>query len=192
MHRIIQYFNQYKILDKAAQDFLIRHGQLHTYKKGSYYITRHEKKYDWCFLLEGLVGYEVSTDRGQVLERLCPIHHYFSGTKHPYSHGSKNAALIFLQPSIVYSISNNSFKLGIKQHHELNTVFHILKQHEINLTAIFLRLPKIARETRLTYLYQAFPEIEGQLTIKQLCSLLGYTDNRQYYKALDYYFDNKL
>lgn len=192
MNRIIKYFSNYNIIDKTAQDFLYRHGRLHTYKKGSYYMSQQQKKQEWCFLLEGLVGYEVVGPNGQLLERLCPVHHYFVGTKHAYSTSPKNTALIFLQPSVIYTISNKNFRQGLQQHQELDKVYHILKQHELNLANIFLRLPKIAREQRLAFLYQALPEVEGAMTVQQICSLLGYTDHRQYYKALNYYFDKSI
>lgn len=192
MHRVIHYFNSYNILEKTTQDFLYSHGRIQTFSKGSYYIHNQETKHDWCFLLEGLLGYEVISDTGSALEQLCPTQSYFVGTKHLYSSSAKNTALIFLQTSVVYSISNHNLRLGIAQYPELDHVYHILKQHELNLTAIFLRLPKIAREERLSYLYHSLPEVIGKLTIQQVCSLLGYTNHRQYYKALKYYFENRL
>ncbi|MFD2553555.1 hypothetical protein [Sphingobacterium tabacisoli] len=65
--------------------------------------------------------------------------------------------------------------------------YHILKQHELELTKVSLRIPNLDRKERLMYLCDQLPETKDQMTVRQLCSLLGYTDDRQYYKALDYY-----
>lgn len=188
MDRIEKYINRYRLINDSIIGYLRQHGEIIQYSKNEYFVLQHETKPTWCFLLKGLVGYQLLDDGGNIkLERLCPVNHYFVGTKHLFSKSKHSAAIQFLQPSIVYSISNEHLKAGIRQFKELNEIYHILKQHELDITQIFLRIPNIVRDERLAYLFDYLPEVKGQLTVKQLCSLLGYTDDRQYYRALNYY-----
>lgn len=192
MYRLEAYFNRYTTLSQESKDFLSSHGRIRTFQKGSYFMGQHELKHKWCFLLEGLIGYEILDRHGKMqLERLGTINQYFVGTKHAYSPNGATVAVRFLQNSTTYTISNIYLQTGIRQYPELSQVYHILKQHSLDALHVFIRLNKLDRIVRLAYLYQQFPHVKEQLTVRQTCSLLGYTNTKQYYQALEYYYETK-
>ncbi len=192
MDRLTEYLNKYGLLSGDVKVYLHRHGRLKNYSKGEYFVTQYDIQHSWCFLLEGLAGYQTLDNKGGIrLERLCPANHYFVGTKHIYSKSTNRTAIQFLQASVVYIISNEDLKKGIRKYKNLNEIYHILKQHELELTKIFLRIPNLDRIERLKYLYDQLPSVKEKLTVRELCSLLGYTDDRQYYRALDYYHNQR-
>ncbi len=186
MERLQKYVERYTFLDAEARDFLSRHGKIRHCPKDSYYVVRYERKSTWCFILQGLVSFESMDAKGKVsIERVGTVHQYFSGTKHPYSISGSEVAIRFLKDSYIYEIPNQDFQTAIRQFAEIGHIYHILKQHNLHSLEVFLRINKMDRTQRLTYLYTQMPELKGQLTVEQLCSLLGYTDHRQYYKALE-------
>lgn len=190
MHRLETYFTRYTTLSQASKDFLSSHGRIRNFKKGSYFVGQHELKHKWCFLLDGLIGYEILDRHGKMqLERLGTVHQYFVGTKHAFSPNGAAVAVRFLQNSTVYTISNIHLQTGIRQYTELSQVYHILKQHSLDALYIFIRINKLDRIQRLAYLYSQLPEVKGQLTVRQICSLLGYTNTKHYYQALEYYYN---
>ena len=191
MDRIEKYFDRYRLMHATVKDYLRQKGKLLHYKKNAYFVAHNETKHKWCFLLEGLAGYHSLDASGNTsLERLCPINHYFVGTKHLFSRSTNSTAIQFLEPSTVYIISNKDLKNGIQQYNELGEIYHIMKQHELDIRQIFLRIPNIPRQQRLAYLYDHLPEVKDKMTVRQLCSLLGFTNSRQYYEALDFYYFN--
>lgn len=189
MDRLTEYLNKYGVLSEDIKGYLHRHGKLKSYSKGEYFVTQYDIQHSWCFLLEGLAGYQTLDNKGGIkLERLCPVNHYFVGTKHIYSKSTNRTAIQFLQASAVYIISNEDLKNGIRLFKELNEIYHILKQHELDIRQTFLRIRDLPREQRLTYLFDHLSETRDQMTVRQLCSLLGYTNSRQYYEALNHYY----
>lgn len=191
MDRLTEYLNKYGLLSEDIKVYLHRHGKLKSYNKGEYFVTQYDTQHSWCFLLEGLAGYQTLDNKGNIkLERLCPANHYFVGTKHIFSKSTNRTAIQFLQSSAVYIISNDNLKNGILLFKELNEIYHIMKQHELDLRQIFLRIPHLARIERLSYLYDQLPSVKEKLNVRQLISLLGYTNSRQYYEALNYYYTN--
>ena len=189
MERLIHYITQYTALSEEAAAFLKQHGQLHYGSKDSYYVIQHGRKSSWCWLLQGLLAFEFSDTKGSIhIERLGLVNQYFSGTKHPYSLNGSSLAIRFLQDSLFYEISNPHFQKAIHLFPEFGQVYHILKQQYLNNLEIFLHISKLERVQRLSYLYSNIPQLKGQLTVAQLCSLLGYTNHRQYYKALSKLF----
>lgn len=189
MERLFNYIRDYIPISDTATTFIKNKGRILNFKKGENYILQQQSKHYWCFLLEGLVIFHSLDSKGkETIEKFCPVNHYFVGTKHIYSESPQRPAIQFIQPSTVYSISNHDLKAGIKQYKELYEFYNILKQHEINYSQIFIGIPRTAREERLAYLEEHFPRIRDEMTIKQVCSLLGYTDDRQYYKALGYLY----
>jgi len=176
-------------LKKEHLDFLMEHGQIHSFKRGEYYISTQETKQRWCILLEGLIAFEVLGPRNQiVIERIGLAGQYFSGTKHIYSTHGEGTAVHFLRASIVYEIRNKDLQEGINSYPEISQLYHILKQHQLDIVKVFLRIHKLERNARLSYLYWQFPELWQQLTIRQLCSLLDFTNTKQYYRALAAYY----
>lgn len=193
MKRLTEYLNKYGLLSEDLKVYLHRHGKLKSYSKGEYFVTQYDIQHSWCFLLEGLAGYQTLDNKGNLkLERLCPVNHYFVGTKHIFSKSTNRTAIQFLQPSVVYIISNEDLKNGIRLFDELNEIYHIMKQHELDIRQIFLRTPNIPRQQRLAYIYDHLPEVKDKITVRQICSLLGFTNSRQYYEALDFYYNNSI
>lgn len=192
MEKLFKYLKQYIPLSDSAKEYLENKGRVLTFKKGENYILQQQSKHNWCFLLEGLVIFHSIDSKGkETIEKFCPVNHYFVGTKHIFSKSPQRPAIQFIQPSSIYTISNQDLKKGIKQYKELYEFYNILKQHEINYSQIFLGITRTPREERLAYLEEHFPGIRMQMTVRQICSLLGYTDDRQYYKALDYFYTIK-
>ncbi|SKB95100.1 hypothetical protein SAMN05660841_03214 [Sphingobacterium nematocida] len=188
MDRVENYFGRYKLLSEEARNYLRSKGRIIKFNKNAYYVMQNEAKHNWCFLLEGLVGHQAIDKKGNAKYiKLCPINHYFVGTKHIFSKSKPRTAIQFLQPSTIYTISNEDLKTGIRKFAELHEIYNIMKQHELDMRDIFLGIPSITREERLAYLYDHLPEVKDKMTVRQLCSLLGYSDDRQYYRALDYY-----
>lgn len=188
MDRVEKYFNRYESISFEAREYLRTKGEIMNFKKNTYYVLQHEAKHNWCFLLEGLVAHQVIDKKGNTKYiKLCPINHYFVGTKHIFSKSKPRTAIQFLHPSTIYTISNEDLKTGIRKFAEIHEIYNIMKQHELDMRDIFLGIPTVTREERIAYLFDHLPEIKGKMTVKQLCSLLGYSDDRQYYRALDYY-----
>ena len=194
MERLEGYFGRYGTLSRETLEFLYRYGKLNSYCKGEYYIDLYTTKNSFCILLDGLVAYEIMQQKGKVVIELVAVpYQYFSGTKHIYSNTGEEVAIRFLRDSTVYEIKNEHLQKGVNTYPELSNLYHILKQHYVDSFKVFLRLQNLERDLRLWYLYSNMPELEHEsLTIEQLCSLLGYTDNRQYYKALDYYHAHRI
>ncbi|WP_164108679.1 MULTISPECIES: hypothetical protein [Sphingobacterium] len=191
MDRIEKYLEKYGLLTTKAKEYLRQYGKIMYFSKNAYFLFQHETKHNWCFLLEGLVGHQIIDKKGNSkLIKLCPTNHYFVGTKHIFSKSRPRTAIQFLQPSTIYMISNEDLKTGIRKFAELNEIYHIMKQHELDIREIFLSIPSVMRDERIAYLFDHLPEVKGKMTVKQLCSLLGYSDDRQYYRALDY-FNNR-
>ncbi|WP_140937596.1 cyclic nucleotide-binding domain-containing protein [Sphingobacterium lumbrici] len=193
MERLEGYFGRYGALSREILEFLQRYGKLNPYCKGEYYIDLYSIKNTCCILLDGLVSYETIQQKGKVvIEQLAVPYQYFSGTKHIYSNNGEEVAIRFLRDSTVYEIRNEHLQQGIKSYPELSNMYHILKQHYVDSVKVFLRLQNLERNIRLWYLYTHIPELEHEsLTVEQLCSLLGFTNSRQYYKALDYYYSHR-
>lgn len=188
MDRIEKYFERYEALSEAAKEYLRAKGEIVKFTKNAYYVRQNEAKQNWCFLLEGLVGHQVIDNKGNAkLVKLCPTNHYFGGTKHIFSKSAPRTAIQFLQPSTIYSIANKELQTGIRAFAELHEMYNIMKQHGLDIRDIFLGIPGVDRVERIAYLFDHLPEVKGQMTVKQICSLLGYSDDRQYYRALDYY-----
>ncbi|MEN5435277.1 hypothetical protein ABE545_16705 [Sphingobacterium faecium] len=188
MKRLQDYLSGYTSLSEEAKTYLSQNGTIKFYKKDAYYLKENDIKHRTAFLLEGLLCYEFLNKKGKIqIERIGIVHQYIEGTKHPYSRSCAEVAIRFLYDSTVYEINNEPLQQGIKAYPELNYLNHILKQHAINTMKVYIRISNLDREERLAFLYTKIPELIGKLTVGQLCSLLGYTDHRQYYTALRYW-----
>ncbi len=188
MKRLQDYLSGYVALPEEVINFLSQNGKIKHYKKEEYYIRENDIKHSSAFLLEGLLSYELLNKKMKIqIERIGTVNQYIEGTKHLYSRSSAEVAIRFLADSTVYEINNEILQEGIGRYPELNFLNHILKQQALNTIKVYIRIPKLDREERLAFLYAKIPELIGKLTVDQMCSLLGYTDHRQYYAALKYW-----
>lgn len=192
MDRLIHLINRYTNLSSSTLDFLLGHGRMVTQPKGYVFIQYGQRKMYYCLLLDGMIGYLSENENGgETLQKIGLPYHYFVGTKHVFSNRSATHKIIFLQDAAYYMISNKDFQYGIKNYPELNLLYHILKQRNLDVANHFIHLNRIDRKLRLHYLYHHFPYAAHKLTVRSLCSLLGFTNLRQYYKALTYHHAQK-
>lgn len=188
MDRMFNFLEGYRSLTSTSRDFLRMHGGITSYRKNDFYVLAYESKPYWCFVLGGLVSFEAhDMDLHIFIERIIIKNEFFSGSKHAFSPRADSVSIRFLEPTILFEISNVHFQYAVDQFTDIQQLYQILKQQQVERLKYFLRLNKIARVYRISYLYEHFPELLGRLTVQQVCSLLGYTTNRQYYEAQRYF-----
>lgn len=188
MVRMFQYFGRYGILSEDAQDFLRNRGRVMVYNRQDTYLHADEVKNNWCFILEGVVGMEHHDASSNIqIEQVLAENDYFNGSKHPFSASAEQTHIRFYKQSAIYELPHIHFRKAIEEFTELQHLYHILKQQQLNRLRHFLRLAKISREERLAYFHTHFPNLATRLTVRQISSLLGYSTPRQYYHALAYY-----
>lgn len=192
MERMKNFFNKYHTLSDASKTYLKQHGKLAFYKKGTYYKIAGIPLRTWCFIIDGVVAKEVhQADAAVRIERISGTNEYFTGTNHPYSDTPTALAIKFLQPTILYEISNTNFKYALSIHPELNAIFHILKQHKINKLQHIVHILNLPSVHRIHELFVCMPHILPLLTIKERCSFLNFSCNRDYYNSLHYHIRQK-
>ena len=192
MERVISYINKYTTISADAEAFLRENGEIVTYEKGAIFVKENEKKFYAAFLLDGLVAFSIIKNREKlVYSKLLTPFHYFVGNKHIFSQKPSNQTIQFLRKSEVYMITRRNARIAVEKFKELNFLFHLLKQKEINLSNHFINIHKLHYSERLSYFYQEFPELHGKLTLKEINLLLGFTSNKQYYSSLRAYFQAK-
>ncbi|GEM63380.1 hypothetical protein SF1_13620 [Sphingobacterium faecium NBRC 15299] len=188
MERMQDFFSKYHQLSASAKNYIKEHGKLHFYKKGSYYKIAGIPMSTWCFIIDGVVAKEVlEADTFIRIERINGKNEYFTGSNHPYSDRATSVAIKFLQPTILYEISNSHFKHALKQYPELSTIFHILKQHKVNRLQDIVHILKLPPLHRVHELSLKMPHIMPLLTIKERRSFLNISCDRDYYKSLRYH-----
>lgn len=188
MTRLFHYFARYSRLSEEAKEFLSYHGIVASYAPKSVFVRPGEVKHKWCFVLEGLIGMELHDSSGKVaIEQILAAHDHFSGSKHPFSTQPQQVVIAFYEHSTLYELPNSAFREAVDGFAELQLLYHILKQQQINKQRLFIRMTKIPKIERVAYLHRHFPAIATRLTVKQIFSLLGYTTPRQYYAALQHY-----
>lgn len=176
----------------VSQAFLKEHGKLTFHKKGTYYKIAGIPMSTWCFIIDGLVAKEaIQADTTIRIERISGKNEYFTGTNHPYSDTPTALAIKFLQPTVLFEINNTDFKRAISLHSELNAIFHILKQHKVNRLQSIVHMLKHPSLHRVHELFRCMPDIMTLLTIKERCSFLNISCNRDYYKSLYYHIKQK-
>lgn len=189
MERLIQFLKNYTSLSTATIDFLSTKGYITQQPKGAVLLKPNQIKMNWYLLLDGLVGYKMEQENGtEILQKICTPYHYFVGTKHLYSVKPNKYKLVVLQQAEIYRIQHVDLQHGIKQYPEINLLYHILKQRNLDASNHLIHIQRMDRQERLHYLYKHFPTVQNNLTIRSLCSLLGFTNLRQYYKALAYHY----
>jgi signal-transduction protein with cAMP-binding, CBS, and nucleotidyltransferase domain len=192
MERMKNFFNKYHELSDASKTYLKEHGKLAFYKKGTYYKIAGIPIRNWSFIIDGVVAKEVQqTDSSVRIERISGKNEYFTGTNHPYSDTPTAVAIKFLQPTILYEISNTDFKNSLALYPELDAIFHILKQHKINKLQQIVHILNLPSIHRIHELFVCMPHIMSLLTIKERCSFLNISCNRDYYKSLRYHIRQK-
>jgi len=188
MERMKNFFSKYHELSERSKTYLKERGKLSFYKKGNYYKIAGIPMSTWCFIIDGVVAKEVlEADTTVRIERISGKNEYFTGTNHPYSDTATAVAIKFLQPTILYEISNTDFKHALVQHPELSVIFHILKQHKVNRLQDIVHILNLPPAHRVHELYLKMPHIMPLLTIKERRSFLNISCNRDYYIALRYH-----
>lgn len=192
MDRMFNFFEGYRSLTDTSRDFLRIHGAITSYRKNDFYIFTQESKTYWCFVLSGLLSFEANdTSEHIVIERIATKNDYFTGSKHAFSLHADPVAIRFLEPTTLFEIANIHFRYAVDHLEDVQYLYHILKQQQLERLKHFLRMSKIVRIHRIAYLYEHLPELLDRLTVKQICSLLGYTTHRQYYEALRYFLGQR-
>lgn len=185
MERMNNFFNSYHTLSEASQSYLKDYGKLKFYKKGAYYKMANIPISTWCFIIDGVVAKEVlEADTTIRIERISGKNEYFTGSNHPYSDTPTAIDIKFLQPTILYEISNHDFQHALLHYPELSTIFHILKQHKVNRLQDIVHILKLPPMHRMHQLYLTMPHILPLLTIKERRSFLNISCDREYYKSL--------
>lgn len=185
MHRIKILFNKYTSLSKQGEEFLLRHGKIKTYLKNEIFIQQNQKNEMFGILLDGLVGYSIiNYNNDLTFTKVITPFNYFVGSKHVFSKRETNENIHFLKKSQVFITSNSNIQHAIRKMPEYNLMYHILKQKHITICNNYLHIRQLKDEQKLIYFYRFFPELKNQLTINQICSLLGFSNSRQYYISL--------
>lgn len=188
MERIFDFFGRYRALTKAARHFLENHGRIRSYDKNDFYTFGNVSRSYWCVVLKGLVAFEIGDMNNDIhIERIAAENDYFSGNKHAFSRQADATSIHFLEKTTLFEIQNEHLQYAVSHLDDLQHLYQILKQQQLERLKHFLRLNKITRVHRISYLHRYFPELRGRLTIHQTCSLLGYSNSRQYYEAQRYY-----
>lgn len=192
MQRIKNHFNKYTSLSAQGEEFLFKHGKIKTYFQNELFIQQNNKNDLFGLLLDGLVGYSITnTNNDLKYTKVISPFNYFVGSKHLFSSKETNENIQFLKKSEVLIINNSHIKQAIIKIPEFNTMYHILKQRYIIICNNYLQIQQLKDEQKLIYFYRFFPELKNQLTINQICSLLSFSNTRQYYTSLKRFLENR-
>ncbi|WP_159634755.1 hypothetical protein [Sphingobacterium composti Ten et al. 2007 non Yoo et al. 2007] len=192
MNRVIAFISRYTKLSEQAIDYLYIHGRIKKYRKGSIFILQQDTNNLSCLLLDGLAGCSIMNHKYDLaLTKVITPFNYFVGSKHIYSNKGSRENIEFLKDSEGFIINRINVQHAIRSFPEFSLIYHILKERNIAMCSHFIHLHKIKYVDRLSFLYHHFPEVKNQLTIQQLCSLLGYTNSKQYYFALEKYYQGQ-
>ncbi|WP_149913413.1 cyclic nucleotide-binding domain-containing protein [Sphingobacterium cavernae] len=192
MNRTIAFINKYTDLSEQAIDFLYTYGRIQKYRKGEIFVLQQESNKRSCLLLTGLVGFSIINDKNDsVLTRIITPMNYFVGCKHIYSNKGALANIEFLKDSEAFVLNNLHLLQAIRNFPEFSLIYNILKQKDLVTCNHYIHLNKIKHIDRLTYFYSHFPELKEQLTVRQLCILLGFSNSKQYYFALEKYYKSQ-
>lgn len=192
MIRIKQLFSKYTPLSEKGEEFLQKHGRIKSYNKGDIFIHQQQKNNLFGILLDGLVAYSITNQQHDVtLTKIITPYNYFVGNKHIYSKSNALENIHFIKNSEVFIINNDLIGQAIKNFHEFNLMYHILKQQYITICNNLLYIQQSKNELKLIYFYLYFPSLKNQLTVSQICSLLGFSNSRQYYISLEKYLRQK-
>ncbi|SKC10715.1 hypothetical protein SAMN05660841_04278 [Sphingobacterium nematocida] len=188
MERLIHFFSHYRQLSPEARSFIQAHGEIKTYAKNEWYKHGEQSIAKWCFVLEGLVA-KIGCKNGsnEYIERLCPTHGYFTGSKHPYSSSSEPLAIQFLQSTTLYEISIIALQEALTIFPELKDIYQVLQQHRQLRLQEQLHILRMSSLHRLHALFVLRPGIYAHLTVLQRMSYLDISNFREYYKALNYH-----
>lgn len=184
------FFSKYLHLSEPSKTYLKENGKLNFYQKGSYYKIAGIPMPAWCFIIDGVVAKEVlEADTTIRIERISGQNDYFTGCNHPYSDTATAIAIKFLQPTILFEISNTNFKHAQEQYPELSAIFHVLKQHKVNRLQDIVHILNLPPSHRVHELFLKMPHIMPLLTIKERRSFLNISCDRDYYKSLRHHLE---
>ncbi|MCA5004060.1 cyclic nucleotide-binding domain-containing protein [Sphingobacterium bovistauri] len=192
MHRIKQLFSKHTSLSGEGEDFLKKYGKIKSYDKEEIFVQQNQNNNLFGILLDGLVGNSITNKNfDNVLTKVITPLNYFVGTKHIYSSNGAAENIHFLKKSEAFIINVVHIKEAIKFFPEFNLMYHILKQQHITICINLLHIQQLKNEQKLIYFYRYFPDLKNQLTINQICSLLGFSNTRQYYSSLEKFLRHK-
>lgn len=188
MLRIKQLFSKYSPLSEKGEEFLQKHGRIKSYDKGEIFIQQKQKNNLFGILLDGLLAYSITNQQHDViLTKIITPYHYFVGSKHVYSNSNALENIHFIKNSEAFIINIDLIQQAVKNFPEFNLMYHILKQQYITTCNNLLYIQQLKNEHKLIYFYSYFPDLKNQLTVSQICSLLGFSNSRQYYISLEKY-----
>lgn len=188
MQRIKILFSKFSPLSEEGENFLFQHGRIKQFEKGNFFVQQNQSNNLFGILLDGLLAYSITNENyDNLLTKVITPRNYFVGSKHIYSTSGALENIHFLKNSEAFIISNEHIRQAIKRFPEFNLMYHILKQQYITICNNFLYLQQLKNDIKLIYFYRYFPNLKNQLTVVQTCTLLGFSNTRQYYISLEKY-----
>lgn len=162
MDELMTFWKRHTRITQEAEQYLVQHGRLETYRPQEHFMRPHQRKPYWCLVLEGLAcGYTIDADGRRHIHWFAEPMQGFAGVRHLYTPRKSEHYVQFLTESRILAVPASTMRTAKERFPEVSELLHVLKQQHINRQDAHIQ---ILQQTSAYGRYEEFRKHFPQLT----------------------------
>lgn len=159
---------------EASSEALLNSVKLKTFKKDKRYCFETDKRPQWCYVLDGLVGaYQHPEGRPKYMHWATLPGQCFTGTKHEFSDSSQELDIKFLKNTRLAMIQLPQLQKLMNTHPPIMRLINILRQRRYTISDIKVKIMAQTPVDRYPAATDHLPSIPATLNNNQLAEYLN-------------------